>query len=481
MTNAFQDNAQTLSHNIEILSEHIAAFTLDANVEWPYVTLPNFEQRVAPIRKDSMVDFFGFLPLVETMQRESWEDYVVNHQEWIQESYITLTHSIQHSKEAAIYENYSSTKYSISPQISISVNGQKEPYIAVGPYAPLWQMSPPPPPEEANVINEDLMASPRFRNLFEAMQKQQMQSAISEVMDLDLFNDNDNHNDNHNNQSVAPGENHLKSAIFQPIYDSYTHNINSSKAAAIKGFALGVFSWKQFFSGVLPNGVNGIDCVLNFCGHSVHSFRIDGEKVTCIGEGSLQENQFSGYAVEAEMDFFHSYDSREDGSCTYSIAIYPSDRFRSSFETKQSAIFTAVIAAVFVGTGLVFLLYVYIIGRRQNKVMDIAMGTSAIVASLFPKTVRDKIILDAQEEVQRRRGSVQLPERGGDSTHGSMVSRGRRRSSLLSIQNQRQRRQQQGEQPQRGKPIADLFPAATGELVKLLSCFCAFYCATPFL
>jgi hypothetical protein len=450
VTDVFQDNAQKLAHNIEILSDHITSYAVDANAEWPYITLPNFEQRIAPIRKDSLVDFYGFLPIVETMQREQWEAYAVDQQGWIQESYSALDNFKE--EESTIHGNYS-----ISPFISISVNGQQITHNAPGPYAPIWQLSPPPPPSDTDLVNEDILASLRFGPLLGAMQQKQIQYAISDIMELDLYNYTQSTFDN---GTSIEDMRQPRSAIFAPIYASYTHS-------TIQGFALGVFPWAKYFSDVLPEGVDGVDCVIKTScdGHyQAHTFRIHGKHASYIGKGSLRESQFDGFEVKSDMEFFHSYSTTEGTKCNYTLSIYPSEEFRSSFESRRSAIFTAVIAAVFVLTGLVFFLYVYIIGHRQNKVMQIAMGTSAIVASLFPSTVRDRIIEDAEQEVQRRRSSVkELSERG--SAHMSIVNRGRRRSSLHKIQEQR--KQQQQEQEHR-RPLCDLFPESTGKFYRLL-------------
>jgi hypothetical protein len=54
---------------------------------------------------------------------------------------------------------------------------------------------------------------------------------------------------------------------------------------------------------------------------------------------------------------------------------------------------------IFVFTSLVFLLYDRLVERRQKKVMSTAMQSSAIVSSLFPSQVRDRLFpVDGGEE-----------------------------------------------------------------------------------
>jgi hypothetical protein len=46
---------------------------------------------------------------------------------------------------------------------------------------------------------------------------------------------------------------------------------------------------------------------------------------------------------------------------------------------------------IFAFTSAVFLLYDWMVEQRQRKVMASAVHTSAIVSSLFPSTVRDRL------------------------------------------------------------------------------------------
>jgi hypothetical protein len=61
--------------------------------------------------------------------------------------------------------------------------------------------------------------------------------------------------------------------------------------------------------------------------------------------------------------------------------------------------FVAILAAVFVATGMVFFVHNQYVSRRQNKVMTTAR-TNAIVSSLFPSNVRDRILKE-EEQVER--------------------------------------------------------------------------------
>lgn len=51
-----------------------------------------------------------------------------------------------------------------------------------------------------------------------------------------------------------------------------------------------------------------------------------------------------------------------------------------------------IIGSVFLVTGAVFIMFLRYVGRRQAVVVETALRTNAIVASLFPSTVRDRVL-----------------------------------------------------------------------------------------
>ena len=54
--------------------------------------------------------------------------------------------------------------------------------------------------------------------------------------------------------------------------------------------------------------------------------------------------------------------------------------------------FSGVVVIAFVFTALMFILYDYLVERRQHIVMDKAIKSTAVVSSLFPDVVRDGIL-----------------------------------------------------------------------------------------
>jgi class 3 adenylate cyclase len=110
-------------------------------------------------------------------------------------------------------------------------------------------------------------------------------------------------------------------------------------------------------------------------------------------------------------------------------------------------LFAGTIAAVFIATEMVFCVYVQYVQRRQNKVMATALRTNAIVSSLFPSNVRDRILKDAEEQAEREM-----------NTKSSFVNAKHRLKNFLEDEPEDLR---QSTNVFSTKPIADLFPETT--------------------
>ena len=467
---------KSLADSLDLLGETITSYCLDTGTEWPYVTLPGFEQRVGVIRRSSLFNLMGFLPLVKTTEREIWEAYADLEQEWIQDSYKTLfslsvmgggSSLAEETASSSVVENSTAQHnnnnqlsivgdHLISPTIVVSVEGHRNTDPGEGPYAPVWQMSPPPPPAETSVINTDLMSLSSFHLLFESFRRGQATSsfAISHVVPTSLYSitelDYETRPQNESTYSplLAPDQ-APSSFLFRPIFSTH------AKGGEVQGFAMAVFTWQDFFSNMLPDDIHGIICVLrNPCNGQAHTFQLQGRTATFLGDSDMHHNKYEHLSRRTILTETVSYGVIVDESngvttkvspCNFEVDFYASTEFSSDVDSNGPLIFTVSIAFVFVGTGVVFLVYVYLIGNRQNKVLAVAASTSAIVSSLFPSTVRDRILKEAEAEVRM----------SDKSKRNNTSVRANRRNSMKQIQ---ENRVHQNEQKKRSKPNADLFP-----------------------
>ena len=114
--------------------------------------------------------------------------------------------------------------------------------------------------------------------------------------------------------------------------------------------------------------------------------------------GSLLEN---GTVGEQQIPFNQDF-------CPVSISVYPTQEFYDSHVTNEPLILTLSVIAVFVFTGAVFLVYNYLVERRNTVVIKTATDTQAIVSNIFPKGFRDRLV---QQQSQSGRNLV-APKHG---------------------------------------------------------------------
>jgi hypothetical protein len=190
--------------------------------------------------------------------------------------------------------------------------------------------------------------------------------------------------------------------VYFPLYDNFFAN------RTIVGVMRIVIHWARYFEHVLPTSTRGVIFVLeNDDCDEPFTYRIDGEKVTPLGHGDLHDTAYDEYEWTATMRDVKSIADgtaqgiplhQIDGECPYSIRVYPSTAFYNDYRTNTPQLITAAVACVFVFAVLMFFLYDHLVERRQRVLMKKAMQTHQIVASLFPKNVRDRLLQDDNEK-----------------------------------------------------------------------------------
>jgi hypothetical protein len=209
--------------------------------------------------------------------------------------------------------------------------------------------------------------------------------------------------------------------------------------------------WSNFLSFVFPPLSDLVDIVVeNTCGQNF-TFTVDTEADSMIlkGEGDLHDSTFDESHSYAST--FEDYDLVVTGAgdlpregvelnyCRYRFHIIATQEFKDEYVTDEPIIFAIVTSSVVVFTSFVFLLYDMMVTRRQRKVMESANRTNAIVSSLFPNNVRDRLLKLAKENQD---GSVDHALRASKLRMQSFLNEGSKESALSS------------------EPIADLFPSA---------------------
>jgi class 3 adenylate cyclase len=119
-----------------------------------------------------------------------------------------------------------------------------------------------------------------------------------------------------------------------------------------------------------------------------------------------------------------------EGHCMYSFHVFPGSKLKSDSQSNLPLILTGVVASTFFLMALTFVVYDNFVRRRNTKIVSAAAKTNAIVSSLFPSNVRDRLFM---ENGSKSRLKTFLNEGGVGGETLALVS----------------------------KPIADLFPDTT--------------------
>jgi hypothetical protein len=165
-----------------------------------------------------------------------------------------------------------------------------------------------------------------------------------------------------------------------------------------------------------------------------------GKEAVYIGQGDLHDSKFDG--MERAVDFARENDILEaslgigvnQDISAYSLRVYPSQELYDEYHTSLPIVVACMVALAFVITAGVFLLYSHRVERRQRIVLKQAMESTAIVASLFPEAVRDRMV-------------------GGNTQNGLTSSKDRLKAFLAD--------RDDGGGEGDDTPIADLFPHST--------------------
>jgi class 3 adenylate cyclase len=191
------------------------------------------------------------------------------------------------------------------------------------------------------------------------------------------------------------------SFLMHPVYPYFSPDF-SYAVDDLVGFVVAILPWDSYFTNVLPEGVNGMVVVLHDTCGDHYTYQLDGPVAIFLGEGDLHDTRYDYMEVDTEFNSFIQYnfsDTREH--CEYDLRIFPSKMMEDSYTSNKPALYTTVVVLVFIFTAMVFVLYDCLVQRRQDKVMATAKRTNAIVSSLFPSNVRDRILKDAEEQAEQ--------------------------------------------------------------------------------
>jgi class 3 adenylate cyclase len=380
------DNSDKIMHAFEInlrdtigaldnlaLSTSTLVSTLDQT--WPFVVTPDFELRGSSTRQMARSVHVSLLPLVDAEKRLQWEQFSIDNAAWV--------------AEGASAGDGTDISRVISPQ-----SETKETYL------PIWQST----PVEAHLVNFNLLSQRSFgQDLVEAIESKNV--VIGRVTDVSKKNDPFNflyqeveidahHASLETNQNTGSYGNPLSMVLFPVLDDSQK----------VVGVISGAIYWSDVLRRSLPSSAKPMDVILqNGCGQTF-SFEIDGEDANFIGEGDLHGRLFDDYEHSIQWDELDGVISTVSGVeinfgyCPYSISIYPARKMHIYYLSNRPLIYALMIVTALIFTAFVFYAYDKIMTIAQKKIADKEREARAVVDSLFPANVQDRLFNEKRED-----------------------------------------------------------------------------------
>lgn len=417
-----QLNAQHKLEAMGAIAMQIQAHAINSNSTWPFVTMPFFEDIVMSMK--SLTDAYGvyWFPIVKPQLKEAWENYSVEHRFWIDESYAAqrdvygVDGLFNNASEPGSLNQTWESWFNIlwgpgykdprNPDFSLGIAAQifktrnidnasdTNPEIDNDPrhnpdgadmyFFPQWQAAPLGWYYQSS-INLDYA---HYTDFFE-------QTKIITSLTVAAFGQAWTDN-------ASPG---YLSTVLYPIMNAFHKTSGGQEPKVVGLLAIDIY-WQAFLKNILaPNSDQLYVVIENICNQSF-TYILTGTEAEFVGEGDQSEVKFQHMAV-AEI-FGKNLMSRNanstyvgrllyDDYCPYTFTVSASQQMEDHYVTKRPVIYAVSACLIFLFTSLVFVTYDCLVERRQRLVLNTAARSDAIVASLFPKEIKQQLYHEASK------------------------------------------------------------------------------------
>lgn len=381
---------------------HAMGNTLTTNLSpeqaWPYITYDGFEVLANNVRRTTGAQCVSLSPLVAGTSEDtlsSWNSYSVTNQAWVEE-----THEYLSNLEGT---EMPEGPFDISPQV-FHVTDEGTIIIEDGTeleYAPVWQTFP--APEDALQINYNLLSDDKVHMTFEALgSSKTAESILSPLIDATALYGSAGTQEDHEHDTLQ----HPQSILLMRLMGDIAMSDGKAQIKNMVGVLSAVLNWDTIFSDIIHDDSPPVYVVVsNLCGDEF-TYKIQGTTATYLGPGdSHHVTELEHLVMEGDL----SQVGADDGDCVFAYKVYPSQDFEDEYlDSSRPAIWTGVIVGIFVFIAALFLMYDIFIQKRQQKTIDQAERATAMVSSLFPEEVRQRLLAheDAAKNSHNKRGSA---------------------------------------------------------------------------
>ncbi|CAB9523056.1 Receptor-type guanylate cyclase gcy [Seminavis robusta] len=418
----YESVGKTLDHvlgSTDAFVVKMLAYAEASNSTWPFVTLPRFGLQATKLLKLARGFSCSLALLVEQDQRPDWNDYVNQSHGWIRESL-----DVQSRDENWPFEVDNSVENSFVPDIW-SYNGPVEGTFANHTnYLPVWHNHPI-ASDGGNPLNFDMWTLTTPTDPTQKREADSIEAALAEqrvtlaqqgTIVTDPTNEEQvskaEYSNNWRSKFISPNEDPSEpaSSILYPMFNNLESvQLDLEERQQFVGTFVYVFFWRVLIRDILSPESKGIIVVFsNECGPSF-TYRLDGPEATFLGGGDLHDASYDYLgkhmtlheAMETTKSSSYTGIPLSEKFCPRAIHLYPSKDMEDEYMTSDPATFAVAAALIFLFTSTVFVIYDCTVARRQRLVMERALASGAIVSSLFPKQVREKLYEENKQKQQQ--------------------------------------------------------------------------------
>jgi hypothetical protein len=385
--------AQSLERNLMhgLQARFMASFTVSASFtsfvlagkgqdgapEWPTVTIPQFDAQLTGILGTSPYGAYQVLlaPMVVGALKTTFEEYAVAEQ---LEECSTCTPIPEIIKPVYLDED--------------------------GTTVPIWQIAPftTEPIKLLNLLSDPIMST--------AIQHMEALKAgvLSDIVATTLTED-----------KASVVDDGPTVSLFYPVFQDF-QQVKMSAALSI------IYPWHHLLEEALPFALptsnsdrdsTYFSLLLESCTGKVEAFNIIGRNVTYRGSVATITDSFKEESETFAVPGGYTYGSSvplqvNKDVCNYNVWLVPTETGREFLstigsvsnteeESDKAVLYTALVASVFFLLLSCFLVYDWLMEKRQSVVSNIATKSSAIVENLFPAQVRDRMLQGVKHGQQR--------------------------------------------------------------------------------
>ena len=242
------------------------------------------------------------------------------------------------------------------------------------------------------------------------------------------------------------------SSVHFPIFDHndyyyYPRTGEEGEELAMVGMFTTFMAWTALLSDILsPDAIGYVVVLENACDQKCtfildgpHARVYDGEDVGSRNDAGVRNDPHDrkydymkqSYNFELETNRNTADEGKNDQDlyklstkpdwnyqyCPYTLHVYPSSELEKSYLSNQPIIYTLAVVLVYFLATVVFLIYDCVVERRQRVILQVALESRAIVSSLFPAVVRDRLFEQRRKVTGKVRNMIQ--NMGGSNHSGS--------------------------------------------------------------